>query len=107
MNSLGESKNIYILENNKFKINLDTIKAGQGFMLYSKNNGKSNELKGEYYDFKEIIKTGWNFLGASKEYKISTLNSILSSDTIFVLRNEIYIKQPLSIKAGEGFLLYR
>ena len=108
MDDLESGKNIYIMDRGEFKNNPDTINIGQGFMLYAKADGESAKIKGKTYSFKQEIQKGWNFFGVSKAVdNPKAYLKLGDKDTIFTYEEGKYIKNPKSLKAGQGFFVVR
>ena len=108
MSDLGEEKNIYIMDKGEFKNNPEIISVGQGFMLYAKEDGQSAKIKGKTYPFRQKIQKGWNLFGVSEAVDNPKAYLKLSDkDTLFIYENGKYIKNPTTLKAGQGFFVVR
>lgn len=106
MDSLDGNKKIYVLKDGQFILNSGMIDMGEGFLLYANSSGSSNSVSGMTYPFSKTVSKGWNFFGLSIASPKSELG-FLDQDTVFVYRDNKYMKNPSLIQSGEGFFIHR
>ena len=107
MDKIAPAGDIYVLQGGTFTDSPDSIQAGEGFWFKAKTAGKSNSVSGETYKLDSAtIQKGWGLYGTGMTGRRSDLE-LGAKDTLFVFKNNTFIKDPVDVSAGDGFLIYR
>ena len=107
MDKIAPANQIYVLQGGTFISSPTSIQAGEGFWFKAQSDGSSNAISANAYQLEPSkIQKGWGLYGTGETGKKEDLQ-LQANDSLFVFRNDIFIKNPDDINAGDGFLIYR